>query len=103
MAAFTMEPLSLVATSLPPDQPHGARAAAATARRTGATLRTPGPWIAGLAFACYTIPWITVVGFLPAWPDDRQPALPGGGEQLRRARLATAVQAMLQLDLFGEA
>jgi MFS family permease len=23
------------------------------------------PWIAGLAFACYTIQWMTVVGFLP--------------------------------------
>lgn len=37
-----------------------------------------------------------------AWPDDRQPELPPAG-QAGPARLATAVQAALQLDLFGEA
>jgi MFS family permease len=34
-------------------------------RRIGATIRSPKPWIAGLAFACLTIQWMTVVGFLP--------------------------------------
>jgi hypothetical protein len=38
-----------------------------------------------------------------AWPDDRQPALPGAGEQASSGRLATAVQAALQLDLFSGA
>jgi hypothetical protein len=37
-----------------------------------------------------------------AWPDDRQPALPPAG-QPKPTRLAAAVQAALQLDLFGEA
>jgi hypothetical protein len=36
-----------------------------------------------------------------AWPDYRQPALPGAGEQTGPARLAAAVHAALQLDLFG--
>ncbi|HYB46895.1 MAG TPA: hypothetical protein VED20_05970, partial [Streptosporangiaceae bacterium] len=30
-----------------------------------ATVRSVKPWIAGLAFACFTIEWMTVVGFLP--------------------------------------
>jgi hypothetical protein len=28
-------------------------------------VRSLSPWIAGLAFACYTIQWMTVLGFLP--------------------------------------
>ena len=38
-----------------------------------------------------------------AWPDDHQPTLPGDEKQPEHARLAGAVQAALQLDLFGEA
>ena len=38
-----------------------------------------------------------------ARPDDRQPALPGPAGQPGPTRLATAVQAALQLELFGEA
>jgi DNA methylase len=38
-----------------------------------------------------------------AWPDDRQPALPGAGEQIGPGRQATAAHAALQLDLFGGA
>jgi predicted MFS family arabinose efflux permease len=65
MTAITVAPLPLVAAILPPDQPGRAGRAAAAARRVGATVRSPRPWIAGLAFACYTIQWMTVVGFLP--------------------------------------
>lgn len=65
MTALTVAPLPLVAASLPPEAARGASGAAAAARRIGATVRSPLPWIAGLAFACYTIQWMTVVGFLP--------------------------------------
>jgi CP family cyanate transporter-like MFS transporter len=36
-------------------------------RRTGIaeTVRSPGPWLASLAFAVYSGQWLTVVGFLP--------------------------------------
>lgn len=49
----------------PPEAARGASGAAAAARRIGVTVRSVKPWIAGLAFACYTIQWMTVVGFLP--------------------------------------
>jgi len=65
MTAVTVAPLPLAATILAPDQPRRASRAAAAARRVGATVRSPRPWLAGLAFACYTIQWMTVVGFLP--------------------------------------
>jgi hypothetical protein len=38
-----------------------------------------------------------------AWPDDRQPTLPGAMGQPGPARLVTSVHAALQLDLFGGA
>jgi predicted MFS family arabinose efflux permease len=66
MTAITVAPLPLVAAILPADQRRGASSAAAAARRIGATVRSLKPWIAGLAFACFTIEWMTVVGFLPA-------------------------------------
>jgi MFS family permease len=40
------------------------------ARRVGVTIRSLKPWVAGLAFACYTIQWMTVVGFLPTIYQD---------------------------------
>jgi len=64
MTAITLAPLPLVAATLPADQRRSASSAAA-ARRIGATVRSVKPWIAGLAFACFTIEWMTVVGFLP--------------------------------------
>lgn len=65
MTAITVAPLPLVAAVLPADQRRSAGSAAAAARRIGATVRSVKPWIAGLAFACFTIEWMTVVGFLP--------------------------------------
>jgi len=65
MTAVTVAPLPLVAASLPPDESRRGADAAAAARRIGATVRSVKPWIAGLAFACLTIQWMTVVGFLP--------------------------------------
>ena len=65
MTVITVAPLPLVAATLPADERRSARRAAAAARRIGATVRSLKPWIAGLAFACFTIEWMTVVGFLP--------------------------------------
>jgi hypothetical protein len=28
-------------------------------------VRSVKPWIVGLAFCCFTVQWMTVVGFLP--------------------------------------
>ncbi|MEU9876444.1 MFS transporter [Streptomyces phaeochromogenes] len=47
------------------DNAGGARGAAAALARIGRTVRAPAPWAAGLVFACYTLPWMAVVGFLP--------------------------------------
>ena len=33
--------------------------------RVGRTLRSPGPWLAALAFAMYSAQWLAVIGFLP--------------------------------------
>jgi hypothetical protein len=51
MTAITLAPLPPVAASLPAEAARGASGAAAAARRIGATVRSPLPWIAGLAFA----------------------------------------------------
>ena len=50
---------------VPRDDAGGARGAAAALTRIGRTVRAPAPWTAGLVFACYTLPWMAVVGFLP--------------------------------------
>ena len=65
VTVLTLASLPLAAAVLPAGQSRGAGSAAAAARRISATVRSPRPWIAGLAFACLTIQWMTVVGFLP--------------------------------------
>lgn len=35
-------------------------------KRIVATVRTVSPWLAGLAFACYSLQWMAVMGFLPS-------------------------------------
>jgi hypothetical protein len=47
MTAITLAPLPPVAASLPAEAARGASGAAAAARRIGATVRSPLPWIAG--------------------------------------------------------
>lgn len=46
------------------DERVGSRAAGLGARVLR-TLRSPGPWLASLAFATYSAQWLAVVGFLP--------------------------------------
>ena len=43
----------------------GGSAPAGARGRIGRTLRSPGPWLASLAFAVYSAQWLAVIGFLP--------------------------------------
>ncbi|MFI6407545.1 CynX/NimT family MFS transporter [Streptomyces sp. NPDC050548] len=65
MAVVALAPLPWVLARVPRDDAGGARGAAAALARIGRTVRAPAPWTAGLVFACYTLPWMAVVGFLP--------------------------------------
>ncbi|MFI6542879.1 CynX/NimT family MFS transporter [Streptomyces prunicolor] len=65
MAVVALLPLPWVLARVPRDDAGGVRGAANALARIGRTVRAPGPWTAGLVFACYTLPWMAVVGFLP--------------------------------------
>ncbi|WP_405922599.1 CynX/NimT family MFS transporter [Streptomyces sp. NBC_00035] len=65
MAVVALAPLPCVLARVPRDGARGARAAAVALTRIGRTVRAPAPWTAGLVFACYTLQWMAVVGFLP--------------------------------------
>lgn len=65
MAVVALTPLPWVLTRVPRDDAGGVRGAANALARIGRTVRAPAPWTAGLVFACYTLPWMAVVGFLP--------------------------------------
>jgi MFS transporter, CP family, cyanate transporter len=45
--------------------PRTAPAASGDGTRIARTLRAGGPWLASLAFACYSAQWLAVIGFLP--------------------------------------
>lgn len=70
MTALTMAPVPLVLACVQRDEPRGTAGAVTAARRVGVTVRSLKPWVVGLAFACYTIQWMTVVGFLPTIYQD---------------------------------
>ena len=61
----TCVPHDVPAARVPRENAGGARGAASAFARIGRTVRAPAPWAAGLVFACYTLPWMAVVGFLP--------------------------------------
>ncbi|MEV6544013.1 MFS transporter [Streptomyces sp. NPDC051665] len=65
MAVVALLPSPWVLARVPRDDAGGVRGAANALTRIGRTVRAPGPWTAGLVFACYTLPWMAVVGFLP--------------------------------------
>jgi MFS family permease len=65
MAVLALMPLPWVLARIPRDDAGGVRGAAAALTRIGRTVQAPAPWTAGLVFACYTLPWMAVVGFLP--------------------------------------
>ncbi len=65
MAVLALTPLPWVLARVPRDAAGGLRGAADGLARIGRTVRASAPWTAGLVFACYTLPWMAVVGFLP--------------------------------------
>jgi MFS family permease len=67
MAVLALAPLPWVLARVPPVTRPVARAARwrPSPAIIGRTVRSPGPWTAGLVFACYTLQWMAVVGFLP--------------------------------------
>ncbi|MFJ2158845.1 CynX/NimT family MFS transporter [Streptomyces sp. NPDC087856] len=65
MAVLALAPLPWVLARVPRDAAGGVRGAADGLARIGRTVRASAPWTAGLVFACYTLPWMAVVGFLP--------------------------------------
>jgi MFS family permease len=65
MAVIALAPLPWILVRVPRDAAGGVRGAANALARIGRTVRAPAPWTAGLVFACYTLPWMAVVGFLP--------------------------------------
>jgi len=65
MAVLALMPLPWVLARIPRDDAGGVRGAAAALTRIGRAVQAPAPWTAGLVFACYTLPWMAVVGFLP--------------------------------------
>ncbi|MFJ6415469.1 CynX/NimT family MFS transporter [Paeniglutamicibacter sp. NPDC091659] len=65
MAAVALLPVPLVLRLVPADPAAGAGGARTALARIGITARSGRVWIAGLAFGCYTIQWMAVVGFLP--------------------------------------
>lgn len=65
MAGLSLVPVLLVLRCVPADVHTGSRRAAAGLKRIGVTVRSGRVWIAGLVFACYTVQWTAVLGFLP--------------------------------------
>ncbi|WP_328692551.1 MFS transporter [Streptomyces phaeochromogenes] len=59
------DPGDVPTARVPRENAGGGRGAASALARIGRTVRAPAPWAAGLVFACYTLPWMAVVGFLP--------------------------------------
>jgi MFS family permease len=47
------------------DKPAGAGGLVSVQGRLARTLRARGPWLAAIAFACYSAQWLAVIGFLP--------------------------------------
>ena len=67
MAVFAVAMLLPLFKLVPADEarPSG-QSAKSAGRLVLTTVRSIGPWIAGLVFACYTIQWMAVMGFLPS-------------------------------------
>lgn len=64
MAVVTIVGIPLLLKNTAPDPPREGGVGAAF-RRVWVTVHSWKPWVAGLVFACYTVQWTAVVGFLP--------------------------------------
>ncbi|MGM7666454.1 MFS transporter [Microbacterium sp. A93] len=70
MAVVTAATIPLILTFVPPPPSDRDSNVQLAVRRVGATVRTLTPWIAGLVFACYSLQWGSVIGFLPTIFDE---------------------------------
>jgi len=96
-AVLALAPLPLVLARVPRDKA-GGRGTAAAVTRIARTVRSAGPWAVGLTFACYTLQWMAVIGFLPtiyrdngmtgSWPGVLS-AVVGGANALGSIATAT--------------
>lgn len=67
MAVFALAMLVPLLKLVPAEEAKpGGQGVESAGRLVLATVRSGGPWIAGLVFACYTIQWMAVMGFLPS-------------------------------------
>lgn len=64
MAALTLAGIPLLLRHTTPD-PRREGGVGAAFRRVWVTMCTWRPWVAGAVFACYTVQWTAVIGFLP--------------------------------------
>ncbi|WMY79287.1 MFS transporter [Citricoccus sp. I39-566] len=70
MAAATAATIPMILTLVPPPPSDRDANVRLAVRRVGATVQTLTPWIAGVVFACYTLQWGSVIGFLPTIFDE---------------------------------
>lgn len=64
-AVVTLALIPCVLALVPRDEEVGSAKGSGTWRLVRVTISRPGPWLAGAIFACYSIQWMAVVGFLP--------------------------------------
>lgn len=69
MLAVTLLPVGLVLKFIPADPPREAHDSSGVVVPALARIRVTAsswkPWVAGLVFLCYTVQWISIIGFLP--------------------------------------
>ncbi len=70
MAVITAATIPLILFLVPPPPSDRDSNVALAAKRVGATVKTLTPWIAGVVFACYSLQWGSVIGFLPTIFDE---------------------------------
>lgn len=70
MAAVTAVTIPLILFLVPPPPSGRDSNVRLAVKRVGATVRTLPPWIAGVVFACYSLQWGSVIGFLPTIFDE---------------------------------
>lgn len=85
-------PLLLKYTAPDPEREGGVGAAFG---RVWATVRSWKPWVAGAVFACYTVQWTAVVGFLPTVYEEYGVSTMVGGALSAVAGGVNAVGAVL--------
>lgn len=65
MAVITAATIPLILALVPADPDTGPPQVRAAVGRIRRTVVTRTPWISGIVFACYTLQWGAVIGFLP--------------------------------------